>query len=116
MLTIQMVTCGRRPFLAFLATGVLAVLTSACEKVPLLAPTGSIITLTASTTALSANGTTTIIAQVLEPAGTPPHSGTHVTFSTTLGKVEPSETTTDINGRVTVTFVAGGANGTATIN
>ena len=48
---------------------------AACQKVPLLAPTGSTITLTASTTALSANGTTTIIAQVLEAAGTPPQIG-----------------------------------------
>lgn len=49
----------------------------ACEKVPLLAPSGSTITLTAATNALSANGTVTLIAQVLEAAGTPPHSGTH---------------------------------------
>lgn len=86
-----------------------------CEKVPLLAPTGSTITLTASTTALSANGTTSIIAQVLEASGTPPHSGTHITFTTTLGRIEPSEIATDINGRAIVTFLAGSANGTATI-
>ncbi len=95
--------------------GLVSLLTVACEKVPLLAPTGSTITLTASANALSANGTTTIIGQVLEPAGTPPHSGTHVTFTTTLGRVEPAEVSTDVSGRVTVTFHAGSANGTATI-
>lgn len=110
-----MLTCSRRSSISLSALGVLALLASACQKVPLLAPSGSTITLTASTTALSANGTTTIIAQVLEAAGTPPHSGTHVTFATTLGRIEPAETNTDINGRVVVTFVAGGANGTATI-
>ena len=98
------------------AWALLLAASGACEKVPLLAPTGSTITLTAAATALSANGTTSIVGQVLEAAGTPPHSGTHVTFTTTLGKVEPSDVSTDVNGRVSVTFVANGANGTATIN
>src|SRR5687768_3868943 len=79
----------------------------ACQRVPLLAPTGSTITLTTATSALSANGTTEIIAQVLEAAGTPPHTGTHIIFTTTLGRVEPSDATTDINGRAVVTYIAG---------
>jgi PKD repeat protein len=91
------------------------VLAVACEKVPLLAPTGSTITLSASTNSLSANGSTTLIAQVLEAAGTPPHSGTHVTFTTSLGRVDPSEVETDANGRAVATFIANGLNGMATI-
>jgi Big-like domain-containing protein/PKD domain-containing protein len=90
-------------------------LTLACQKVPLLAPTGSTITLTATTNALSANGSIPIVAQVIEAAGTPPHSGTHVTFVTTLGQIQPSEAETDVNGQVSATFTAGGSNGTATI-
>jgi hypothetical protein len=86
-----------------------------CEKVPLLAPSGSTITLTASTTALPSNGTTDIVAQVLEASGTPPHSGTHITFTTTLGRIEPADPTTDVGGRVIVRFFAGGSNGTAII-
>lgn len=89
--------------------------TVACEKVPLLAPTGSTITLTALASALSIQGTADIIAQVLEAAGTPPHSGTVVTFTTTLGSIEPSEARTDVTGRVTVKFRAGTVNGVATI-
>lgn len=88
---------------------------AACEKVPLLAPSGSTITLTASTNALPANGSTDVVAQLLEASGTPPHSGTQVTFTTTLGTIQPSEARTDVNGRVVVKFVAGGANGNATI-
>ena len=88
----------------------------ACEKVPLLAPTGSTITLTASSNALSINATADIIAQVLENAGTPPHSGTVITFTTTLGSIEPSEARTDTSGRVVVKFRAGTGNGTATIS
>jgi hypothetical protein len=92
-----------------------AALIVACEKVPLLAPSGSTITLTSSTTTLPVNGTTTIIAQVLEAGGTPPHSGTDVTFTTTLGTIQPSQVSTDTSGRAVVTFVAGNASGTATI-
>src|ERR1035437_68533 len=87
----------------------------ACQKVPLLAPSGSFITLTASATTLPINGTTTLIAQVLEASGTPPQHGTNVTFTTSLGTVQPFEATTDTGGRVAVTFVAGTSSGTATI-
>jgi adhesin/invasin len=92
-----------------------ALLTAACQKVPLLAPSGSTITLTALASALPSNGTTDIIAQVIEAAGTPPHSGTVVTFTTNLGTVRPSEAETDISGRVMVKFIAGSGSGTATI-
>jgi PKD repeat protein len=105
---------SRRAFVCALL-GLTAAWSLSCEKVPLLAPSGSTITLTAATNALPANGSAQIVAQVLEAAGTPPHSGTHVIFTTTLGKVEPSEAKTDVNGRVTVTFIAGGINGTARI-
>jgi Big-like domain-containing protein/PKD domain-containing protein len=87
----------------------------ACQKVPLLAPSGSTLTLSAGATALPPNGSTTIVAQVIEPAGTPPHSGTNISFSTTLGTVQPSNAETDINGQARVTFVAGAINGTATV-
>ena len=87
----------------------------ACSKVPLLAPTGSSITLTSLATALPVNGTDQLIAQVIEASGTPPHSGTEVTFTTSLGTVQPSTADTDDSGRVIVNFNAGTSNGTATI-
>jgi PKD repeat protein len=100
---------------AFAALLLGAVLTVGCQKVPLLAPSGSTITLTASATALPVNGTTDIIAQVIEPSGTPPHSGTLISFTTNLGSVQPSEAETDLSGRVVVKYVAGSGSGTATI-
>lgn len=110
-----MVTRRFRAALALaLATGLTA-LTTSCEKTPLLAPTGSTITLTAPVTVLAANGSTTIVAQVLEAAGTAPHSGTHVIFSTTLGQIVPPDAETDSGGRVAVAFSPMGNNGTATI-
>ncbi|HET6960720.1 MAG TPA: PKD domain-containing protein [Vicinamibacterales bacterium] len=92
-----------------------ALLTVACERVPLLAPSGSTITLTALATALPTNGSTDLIAQVIESGGTPPHSGTLVTFTTSIGTVQPSSAETDVSGRVQVKFLAGTGSGTATI-
>ncbi|MGE3509664.1 MAG: PKD domain-containing protein [Vicinamibacterales bacterium] len=109
-----MIPCSSRLLLAVL--GCLGLVASACEKAPLLAPSGSSITLTTATNTLSANGSATIVAQVLEAAGTPPHSGTRVTFMTTLGTIDPAEASTDANGRATVTFRSNGANGVAEIS
>jgi adhesin/invasin len=88
---------------------------TACQRVPLLAPSGSVITLTSSATVLPFNGSTFIQAQVIEAAGTPPHSGTHLTFTTTLGTIQPSDAETDSSGIAKVTFLAGAQSGTATI-
>src|SRR5213593_2729177 len=85
------------PLAATLA--IAALLTSACQKVPLLAPSGLATTLTL-------NGSTDIIAQVLEAGGTPPQDGTLITFTTTLGSIQPPEAETR-GGRVTVKFNAG---------
>src|SRR6266853_1676704 len=87
----------------------------ACQRVPLLAPSGSVITLSSSATVLAFNGTTTITGQVIEAAGTPPHSGTHVTFTTSLGTIQPADAETDTSGLVRVSFSAGTQSGTATI-
>ena len=113
MLSGLMITRLSRRLVTLVMLG--AVWSTACQKVPLLAPSGSTIVLTASNNAVAANGSVSLIAQVLEPAGTPPHPGTHVTFTTTLGAIEPADATTDINGQARVTFKANGSNGTATI-
>src|SRR5690349_12225166 len=76
-----------------------AAFTVSCQKVPLLAPSGSTITLTASTNALPVGGTTQLVAQIIEPSGTPPHSGTQITFTTTLGTIQPDQVETDASGR-----------------
>lgn len=101
----------------FPAVAVFAALgASACQKVPLLAPSGSTITLVSSATALPLGGSTTILAQVIEASGTPPHEGTQITFTTNLGSIQPNNAQTDANGQVSVTFQAGNQSGTATIS
>src|SRR5436190_7957434 len=117
MVSVSMITGFRRPLLRA-ALGVLPVIVVtavACQRVALLAPTGSTITLTSLATTLPLNGTTSLIAQVIEPAGTPPQRGTLVTFTTSLGTIQPIEAETDPGGRVMVTFNAGTQSGTATI-
>ena len=47
-------------------------------------------------------------------AGTPVQNGTLVSFTTTIGRIEPSEARTS-NGQVRVKFISGGQSGTATI-
>src|SRR5206468_10274063 len=110
MVSVQMITRFNVTGAVCLAAA-LSVGTVSCEKVPLLAPSGSSITLIASTNVLPVNASTSITAQVLEPAGTPPHSGTQVSFTTSLGTIQPESVSTDVNGRATVTFSAGAQSG-----
>jgi hypothetical protein len=114
MFTAFMISRGRLAALSLLSA-LLLLGEAACQRVPLLAPSGSVITLTSSATVLPFNGSTLIQAQVIEASGSPPHSGTHVTFTTTLGAIQPSDGETDSSGLVKVTFVAGAQSGTATI-
>jgi adhesin/invasin len=109
-----MISRGRLAALS-LSSALLLLGEAGCQRVPLLAPSGSVITLTSSATVLPFNGSTFIQAQVIEAAGTPPHSGTHVTFTTTLGTIQPSDAETDSSGIAKVTFLAGAQSGTATI-
>ena len=115
--------------------GLLAILgAAACDKVPLLAPTGSIINLTVTSDAAALNSTIDIIAVVIENgvssggtgtgtaatttsnsgAGTPVQNGTVVSFTTSIGTIEPAEARTS-NGRVTVRLKTTSESGTATI-
>ena len=127
--------------LAVLAGFSATLASSSCDKVPLLAPTGSVITLFATANTVPSNGSMEIVATVIEQgtastttppanggttttpgttatstpgAGTPVHNGTVVTFTTTIGRIEPAEARTD-NGQVRVRFHADGQSGTAVI-
>lgn len=114
----------------------LALAAGSCVKTPLVAPSGTVITLIATTNLLPINGSTDIIALLIEngtvatppPAGgggsttattgtssgTPVHNGTVVTFTTTLGRMEPAEVKT-VAGQATSKLIADGRSGVATI-
>jgi Bacterial Ig-like domain (group 1)/PKD domain len=71
--------------------------------------------LTVTATRIPVNGSAEVIATVIEQAGTPPQNGTVVTFSATLGSVEPREARTEA-GKAYARFNAGGQSGTARIS
>jgi hypothetical protein len=111
---------------ALLAT---AIGLSACDKAPLLAPNGTVIFLTLGSSSVSSSGSVDVVAVLLEQgatstggtgtttttsAGTPVHNGTLVSFTSSIGRIEPAEARTE-NGRVTVRFIGDGRSGAATI-
>jgi hypothetical protein len=95
--------------------GVLAILVAiSCDRVPLLAPTNSTVTLDAGSRVLETGGSTSVSAMVIEQSGTPVQNGTTVRFTTTLGRVDPAEAQTR-NGIATTTFFAGNDSGIAEV-
>ena len=91
-----------------------ALIAAGCDKVPLLAPTNTTIRLTSRLGVLPIAGSTEITAIVIESAGTPVQNGTVVTFTSSLGTVEPREARTT-NGQVMVRYIAGTQSGPAKI-
>jgi PKD repeat protein len=87
---------------------------AACDKVALLAPTGSTVTVSISSTSVAGNGTAQIMATVIEAGGTPVHDGTEVTFQASVGVVDPPAARTE-GGVARAIFRANGASGTASI-
>ena len=104
---------------------------AACNRVPLTAPSGTSITLIASTNTLPVNGSTDVTAVLIEGGqstnggnnggttvtpgvGTPVQNGTHVIFTTTLGRMEPADAQTNA-GKAVAKLIADGRSGTATI-
>jgi hypothetical protein len=105
-------TLSRR---ALVALGLFAACASAaCDKVPLTAPTGSTVTLFSNTTIVPVNGAADITATVIEAGGTLVQNGTLVTFTTTIGQLDPAEARTR-DGKVTVRLVAGNRSGRAVV-
>ena len=91
-----------------------AVIVTACDSAPLVAPIASTITVFSTATTLTPGGSAEISAIVIEEAGTPVHDGTVVRFSATLGTVNPVEAETR-DGVAVTTFTAGSQAGTAQV-
>lgn len=124
---------GRFPWAALAASLLLgAFFATACDKMPLLAPSGTVINLFASSKVMPVNGTIEITATVIEQgtaqapatggqqqaatagAGTPVHNGTLVTFTTTIGTIDPKEARTH-NGQLSVRLIGDGRSGVAKV-
>lgn len=87
---------------------------SACDKIPLLAPTSSTISVTAPGRILALSTSTEVTAVVQEAGGQPVQNGTTVRFTASLGRVDPAEVVTR-NGSATTTFFAGETSGLAEV-
>lgn len=93
---------------------VAAAIAAACDKAPLTAPVGSTLTVNAQDRVVPIGGSTQVSAIVIESAGTTVHNGTTVTFTTTLGRVDPVNAQTK-DGVAVTTFFAGDSSGLATV-
>ena len=95
--------------------GVLAMLVAiSCDRVPLIAPTNSTVTIDAGSRVVETGGSTSVSATVIEQSGTPVQNGTVVRFTTTLGRLDPVEAQTR-NGVATTMFFAGNDSGVAEV-
>ena len=86
----------------------------ACDTVPLLAPTESTITVSASARSVALGGAVEVSAVLLEQAGTVVQDGTQVRFTTTLGSIAPANALT-VGGVATATLSAGSVSGVASV-
>ena len=91
-----------------------AVVATACDRSPLVAPTNSAVTVTVASSFVPTGGTTEVTAWVSESSGTPVQNGTVVRFTTNLGRMDPVEAQTK-NGYAVATFVAGESSGIADV-
>ncbi|HEV7668038.1 MAG TPA: hypothetical protein VGS22_05910 [Thermoanaerobaculia bacterium] len=106
---------SRSPLVLLALLALLAVaLGLACGKASPTAPSGTLLTISASPTRIGVNGTSTISIIGRTATGTPLRSGTELRLATSLGSIEPLVTTNG-NGEATATLRADGRQGTATV-
>jgi len=101
--------------ISFVCATLVAIAAVACDTMPLTAPSGSALTISAGSTSVPPGGTTEIRAYVLEASGTAVQNGTTVHFSTNLGRVDPIDALTT-NGYAVTTFMAGDSSGVADVS
>jgi hypothetical protein len=87
-----------------------------CSKATPVAPSGSLLTLSANPGRISSpTGTTTITAVAVKPSGQPVNPGTQIHFDTTLGTIDPVASTNN-SGSASVTLRGDGRVGMATVH
>ncbi len=101
--------------ISFVCVALVAIAAVACDTVPLTAPTGSALSISAGSSFVQLGGTTEVTAYVVESSGTAVQNGTTVHFSTNLGRVDPVDAQTK-NGYATTTFIAGDTSGLADVS
>ena len=106
----------RRRFLpAAVAVSLSLALLAACDKTSPVAPSGTLITISANPDRIPSDGSSEIRVVALRPNGTPVSSGTLIRLTTTLGTI-PSSVGVDDRGEALATLEANGQFGVATIS
>lgn len=105
----------RRNFLVALAASLLLALCAACDKTSPVAPSGTLITISANPDRIPSDGSAEIRVVALRPNGTPVSRGTLVRLSTTLGSIPPSVGVDD-RGEALAMLRADGQFGVATVS
>jgi len=99
----------------WLGTAALTLMVIACGQVDFTAPAGSILQIFVKPEWVPANGgTATVTVLGFRSTGAPLPDGTLITFTTTLGRIEPPSAKTK-DGRVEVLFISDERSGTAKI-
>ena len=106
----------RRRFLpAAIAASLSLALFAACDKTSPVAPSGTLITISANPNRIPSDGSSEIRVVALRPNGTSVSSGTLIRLSTTLGSIPPSVPADD-RGEALAMLEANGQFGLATIS
>jgi len=85
-----------------------------CDKATPVAPSGTILSISANPSKIALNGSSTITVVGRKPDGNPLNPGTEIRLSASLGTID-TLVTTDRNGTATAIFRPDGRIGTATI-
>lgn len=111
-----MLPCLRRAaaFTVLAASATLLGSMVACDSASPTAPSGTVLTVTASPTRISLDGVSQITVIGRKPDGNPLNRGTEIRLTTSLGTIE-SIVEVDDDGVATATLRADGRNGTATV-
>jgi hypothetical protein len=102
-------------YLLFLVPMLAMLAAVGCDKASPVAPSGSILAVSANPTRIALNGSSTITIIGRKPDGNPLNPGTEIHLSATLGSI-PSIVTTNSSGTATATFQSNGRLGTARIS
>ncbi len=102
-------------YLLFLVPMLAMLAAVGCDKASPVAPSGSILAVSANPTRIPLNGTSTITIIGRKPDGNPLNPGTEIHLSASLGTI-PSIVTTNSSGTATATFQSNGRLGTARIS
>jgi adhesin/invasin len=99
----------RRAFSAAAALCLLAL--SGCDKATPVAPSGTVLTISATPTRIGLTGSSTITVVGRKPSGQPLNPGTEIRFSSDKGTVTPTVAETGEGGIATATLRADGRSG-----